>query len=67
MVVSVATVDALVLARAQPHHSANYRSVVVHGDATLVTDEADKRAAMAALIEKVGPGRTRRDPAADRC
>jgi RimJ/RimL family protein N-acetyltransferase/nitroimidazol reductase NimA-like FMN-containing flavoprotein (pyridoxamine 5'-phosphate oxidase superfamily) len=58
VVVSIAAMDALVLARAQPHHSANYRSVVVHGDATLVTDEADKRAAMAALIEKVGPGRT---------
>jgi uncharacterized protein len=57
-VVSVATVDGLVLARAQKHHSVNYRSVVVHGSPVLVTDAAEKRAAMAALIEKIGTGRT---------
>ena len=35
--------DGLVLARSQFHHSANYRSVVAHGRARLVTDEAEKR------------------------
>ena len=46
--------DALVLARSQFHHSANYRSVVAHGTGRLVTDEAEKRTAMAALVDKVG-------------
>ena len=31
------------LARSQFHHSANYRSVVAHGTARLVTDDAEKR------------------------
>jgi uncharacterized protein len=58
IVVSVAAMDALVLARSQPHHSVNYRSVVVHGEAELVTAPEAKQAAMAALIDKVGPGRS---------
>lgn len=56
--VSVATIDALVLTRAQAHHSANYRSVVLHGVARLVSDVDAKRTAMAALVDKVGPGRS---------
>ncbi|MEV0716629.1 bifunctional pyridoxamine 5'-phosphate oxidase family protein/GNAT family N-acetyltransferase [Asanoa sp. NPDC050611] len=55
--VTVTLLDGLVLARSQFHHSANYRSVVAHGVATLVTDEATKRAALTALVEKVGAGR----------
>jgi RimJ/RimL family protein N-acetyltransferase/nitroimidazol reductase NimA-like FMN-containing flavoprotein (pyridoxamine 5'-phosphate oxidase superfamily) len=55
--VTVTLLDGLVLARSQFHHSANYRSVVAHGVATLVTDEAAKRAAMTALVEKLGAGR----------
>jgi RimJ/RimL family protein N-acetyltransferase/nitroimidazol reductase NimA-like FMN-containing flavoprotein (pyridoxamine 5'-phosphate oxidase superfamily) len=58
VVVSVAAIDALVLARSQPHHSVNYRSVVAHGVAKLVTDVEAKRAAMAALVDKVGPERS---------
>src|SRR5262252_3436257 len=54
IVFTATIVDALVLGRAQMHHSANYRSLVAHGVARLVTDEATKRAAMAALIDKVG-------------
>lgn len=49
--------DGLVYARSQVHHSANYRSVVAHGTARLVASEAEKRAAMTALVEKVGRGR----------
>ncbi len=56
--VSVALLDALVLARSQFHHSANYRSVVAFGEATLVTDEAERRRAMAALVDKVAYGRS---------
>lgn len=54
---SVTLLDGLVYGRSQFHHSANYRSVVAHGNAHLVTDEADKQAAMTALVEKVGRGR----------
>ncbi|HET8658788.1 MAG TPA: bifunctional pyridoxamine 5'-phosphate oxidase family protein/GNAT family N-acetyltransferase [Micromonosporaceae bacterium] len=54
---AVTLLDGLVLARSQFHHSANYRSVVVHGNARLVTDEAAKREVLTALVEKVGRGR----------
>src|SRR5215207_2671818 len=36
---SVTHLDALILARSQFHHSANYRSLVAHGIATPVTEE----------------------------
>ena len=56
--VSVTLLDGIVYARSQFHHSANYRSVVVHGNARPVTDPAEKTAAMRALVERVGPGRS---------
>lgn len=49
--------DGLVLARSQFHHSANYRSAVVHGRARLVADETRKAEVLAALVDKVAPGR----------
>ncbi|MGK5678626.1 bifunctional pyridoxamine 5'-phosphate oxidase family protein/GNAT family N-acetyltransferase [Actinoplanes sp. URMC 104] len=55
--VSVTLLDGLVYARSHMHHSANYRSVVVHGAARLVTDPAERRSAMDALVDKVGAGR----------
>jgi len=55
--VSVTLLDGIVYARSQFHHSANYRSLVAYGRARPVTDDAEKRAAMAALVEKVGHGR----------
>jgi RimJ/RimL family protein N-acetyltransferase/nitroimidazol reductase NimA-like FMN-containing flavoprotein (pyridoxamine 5'-phosphate oxidase superfamily) len=55
--VTVTLLDGLVYGRSHFHHSANYRSVVAHGQAHLVRDEAEKRKALAALIEKVGSGR----------
>jgi nitroimidazol reductase NimA-like FMN-containing flavoprotein (pyridoxamine 5'-phosphate oxidase superfamily)/RimJ/RimL family protein N-acetyltransferase len=55
--VTVTLLDGIVYARSQFHHSANYRSVVAHGVAHLVTDEAAKRGAMSALVDKVGAGR----------
>jgi RimJ/RimL family protein N-acetyltransferase/nitroimidazol reductase NimA-like FMN-containing flavoprotein (pyridoxamine 5'-phosphate oxidase superfamily) len=54
---SVTLLDGLVYGRSQFHHSANYRSVVVHGVARLVTDDAEKLTAMSALVDKTGPGR----------
>jgi uncharacterized protein len=56
--VSVTLLDGLVYARSHLHHSANYRSVIVHGRARLVTDPEEKLAAMAALVDKVGAGRS---------
>ncbi|WP_424888785.1 pyridoxamine 5'-phosphate oxidase family protein [Streptomyces sp. XH2] len=54
---TVTHVDGLVLARSAFHHSLNYRSVVVHGSAFQVTEEAEKRAALDALVEQATPGR----------
>jgi uncharacterized protein len=56
--VAVTLLDGLVLARSQFHHSVNYRSVVVHGVASLVTDPAAKSAALTALVDKVVPERS---------
>lgn len=55
--VSIAHVDGLVLARSAMHHSMNYRSVAIYGRCEVVASEADKRAAMAAFLEHVSPGR----------
>ncbi|MDQ3012154.1 MAG: pyridoxamine 5'-phosphate oxidase family protein [Acidobacteriota bacterium] len=55
--VTVTLMDGLVLARSAFHHSINYRSVVIFGNATLVEDEEGKLAALAALTEHMVPGR----------
>jgi RimJ/RimL family protein N-acetyltransferase/nitroimidazol reductase NimA-like FMN-containing flavoprotein (pyridoxamine 5'-phosphate oxidase superfamily) len=55
--VSVTILDGIVFARSQNNHSANYRSVIVHGTAHPVTDTDAKLAAMGALADKVGAGR----------
>jgi len=55
--VTVTLVDGLVLARSAFHHSMNYRSVVVFGRASAVTDRVEKMAAFRALVEHVNPGR----------
>lgn len=49
--------DGVVLARSALHHSVNYRSVVVIGTATQVTDPAEKTEALRRLIEGLVPGR----------
>ncbi|MFD7916088.1 pyridoxamine 5'-phosphate oxidase family protein [Streptomyces sp. NPDC059752] len=56
--VTVTHVDGLVLARSAFHHSLNYRSVVVHGTAHQVTDEAECRTALDAMVDAVAPGRS---------
>lgn len=55
--VTVTLLDGLVLSRSAFNHSANYRSVVVHGTATVVDDPEEKAAALDALVEAVVPGR----------
>jgi uncharacterized protein len=50
-------VDGLVLARSAFHHSVNYRSVVVFGQARLVQDEQERLEALERFTEKLVPGR----------
>lgn len=49
--------DGLVLARSAFHHSMNYRSVVVLGEARLVSEDSEKWDALKAIVEHVAPGR----------
>ncbi|MBV9946484.1 MAG: pyridoxamine 5'-phosphate oxidase family protein [Myxococcales bacterium] len=57
---TVTLLDGLVLARTAFHHSMNYRSVVVLGTAREIVDRTEKRAAVAAIVDKVSPGRSQR-------
>jgi len=54
---TVTHLDGLVYARSAFHHSVNYRSVVVMGRATEVTDTEEKLGALMALVERFGAGR----------
>lgn len=54
---TVTLIDGLVLARSVFEHSVNYRSVVVVGTATPVTDPEEKNAALEAFTERLLPGR----------
>ncbi len=56
--VTVSLLDGLVLARSAFHHSVNYRSVLVRGLALPVLDEDDKRAVLAAFVDRTAPGRS---------
>jgi nitroimidazol reductase NimA-like FMN-containing flavoprotein (pyridoxamine 5'-phosphate oxidase superfamily) len=55
--VTVTHIDALVYARSWAHHSANYRCVVAHGRAHLVTSDVEKWNVLEALVDRVGAGR----------
>jgi nitroimidazol reductase NimA-like FMN-containing flavoprotein (pyridoxamine 5'-phosphate oxidase superfamily) len=54
---TVTLVDGLVLARSIFNHSVNYRSVIVLGEARAVSDQEEKRAALAAFAERIAPNR----------
>jgi hypothetical protein len=54
---TVSLLDGLVLARAVMHHSANYRSAMLLGQARLVEDPEEKLAALEAIVEHIVPGR----------
>jgi len=58
MCFTVTLLDGLVLARSAFHHSLNYRSVVVLGEARAVREHEEKLAALEALVEHVMPGRS---------
>jgi nitroimidazol reductase NimA-like FMN-containing flavoprotein (pyridoxamine 5'-phosphate oxidase superfamily) len=55
--VTVTLLDGLVLARSAFHHSMNYRSVVVFGEASVVSDAEEKTEALRAITEHIVPGR----------
>jgi nitroimidazol reductase NimA-like FMN-containing flavoprotein (pyridoxamine 5'-phosphate oxidase superfamily) len=55
--VTVTLIDGLVLARSAFHHSINYRSVVILGNATLVEEPEEKFTALRAITENIVPGR----------
>jgi uncharacterized protein len=54
---TVTLIDGLVLARSAMHHSANYRSAMLIGQATLLEDLEEKQAALRAVVEHIVPGR----------
>lgn len=55
--VTVTLLDGVVLARSTFHHSMNYRSVVIFGTATPVTEREAKLAALDAFVDRMLPGR----------
>jgi hypothetical protein len=55
--VTVTLLDGLVYARSAFHHSMNYRSVVILGTATEVTDDGERLVALQAIVEHMAPGR----------
>jgi hypothetical protein len=55
--VTVTLLDGLVLARSAFHHSMNYRSVVILGTATEVSEPAERLRALEAIVEHAVPGR----------
>lgn len=55
---TITHLDGLVVARSTFWSSMNYRSVVVLGEGRAVTDRAEKRAALDAIVERLLPGRT---------
>jgi nitroimidazol reductase NimA-like FMN-containing flavoprotein (pyridoxamine 5'-phosphate oxidase superfamily) len=54
---TVTLLDGLVLARSAFHHSMNYRSVLLLGTATRVTDEEEQLLAARSLLDHMAPGR----------
>ncbi len=57
--VTVTLMDGLVLARSTFKHSMNYRSVVIFGNATLVSNVEDKLHGLECIVEHLVPGRSR--------
>ena len=57
LTVEVTHVDGIVAARSHFHHSINYRSVVVFGKSTEITDVVSKLRGMELLVEHITPGR----------
>lgn len=59
--------DGIIYSRSWFHHSVNYRCVMAHGRARLVTDATEKWDALAAIVDRLAPGRSRQSrPPTDR-
>jgi uncharacterized protein len=56
--ITVSLLDGLVLARSALHHSANFRSVLIFGQPTLITDYDEKYQKLNGLIDHLYPGRS---------
>lgn len=56
--ITVSLLDGLVLARSALHHSANFRSVLIFGQPTLITDNDEKYKKLNGLIDHLYPGRS---------
>jgi nitroimidazol reductase NimA-like FMN-containing flavoprotein (pyridoxamine 5'-phosphate oxidase superfamily) len=54
---TVTHLDGLVLARSAFHHSLNFRSVMLFGQARSIEDPADKLEKLEAFVERLYPGR----------
>jgi len=54
---NVTQTDGIVLARSAFHHSLNYHSVTVFGNAELVTDEDERMEALKVVSDQIIPGR----------
>ncbi len=55
--VEMTLLDGLVLARSAFHHSLNYRSVVVLGEAEVISDEGERAHALEVFMQRLVPGR----------
>lgn len=55
--VEMTLLDGLVMARSAFHHSLNYRSVVVLGEAETISDEVERERALEVFMESLAPGR----------
>ena len=56
--VTITELDGLVAGRSAFHHSMNYRSAVVIGEARLVTDPDERARALAMIVDHMIPGRS---------
>ena len=56
--VTVTILDGLVLARSTFHHSMNYRSVVIMGEATRVEGDEERCRTLDVLVDHILPGRS---------
>jgi uncharacterized protein len=56
--VTVTELDGLVAGRSAFHHSMNYRSAVVIGEARMVTDPDERARALAMIVDHMIPGRS---------
>ena len=54
--VAVTLLDGIVYGRSVFHHSVNYRSAVIHGHATPLTDAEAKLAGLRAVTDQLSPG-----------